>query len=196
MADGSFALGIPFGTLILCGLGLPLPEDIVLFASGFAGARAGFSVAHVAAIMYFGILAGDTATYCLGRYFGRTALESRFGRFVFPTERKEKAENMFHKYGNWVIFVGRFLPGLRAPIFFTAGTMRYSIFKFLFMDGFAALVSAPLFVWFGHWAASKYASDSGELEKILGQSKMVVLGAAVAGIIVLWLFLKFRKKQE
>jgi membrane protein DedA with SNARE-associated domain len=195
-SSGSFAIGIPLGTLILCGLGLPLPEDIVLFASGFAGAQAGISVFSIASVMYFGIIIGDCGTYSIGRFFGRSALNSRFGHYVFPPHRQAKAQEMFHKYGNWVIFVGRFLPGLRAPIFFTAGSMHFSLVKFILLDGFAALISAPLFVWAGHWAATRYASNSEELQSILGQSKMAILGAAIIGGLGLFLYLKLKNRSR
>jgi membrane protein DedA with SNARE-associated domain len=191
-----FALAFPFGVLILCGLGLPIPEDIVLFAAGFTGAQAGMSVLKISLIMYFGILAGDFCTYTVGRFFGRAALESRFGQYFFPADRKERTQKMFHKYGSWVVFVGRFLPGLRAPIFFTAGTMHYNVLRFLIMDGFAAIISAPLFVWMGHWAASKYAENLGELERLLTQSKFAVIGIVGLGALGLFLFLKFKRKPN
>ena len=42
--------------------------------------------------------------------------------------------------------LARFMPGLRAPIYFTAGTVGVKFHTFLFYDGLAALVSVPAIV--------------------------------------------------
>ena len=47
--------------------------------------------------------------------------------------------------------VARFLPGLRAPTYFTVGHSRVPFWEFLLFDGLAALVSAPLWVCLGFW---------------------------------------------
>jgi membrane protein DedA with SNARE-associated domain len=50
-----------------------------------------------------------------------------------------------------VVMVARFLPGLRAPTYFTVGHSRVPFLQFLFFDGLAAAVSAPLWVCLGFW---------------------------------------------
>jgi membrane protein DedA with SNARE-associated domain len=65
-------------------------------------------------------------------------------------------QEKFEKYGTWVLFVARFLPGLRSPIFITAGmTRRVPYWRFLLMDGFAALISVPVWVYLGHYGATQ-----------------------------------------
>ena len=46
--------------------------------------------------------------------------------------------------------IARFLPGLRSPIFITAGIFRVSRWKMLVYDGGAALVSVPIWVFVGY----------------------------------------------
>jgi len=187
--SGSSALWGPFGMLLLCGLGLPVPEDIVLLAAGFLGAENSIPLMKVIVVMYVGILLGDGIVYSVGRYFGRGVLQTKVGRFFIKEESLGKAESYFTKYGSGVIFVGRFLPGLRAPIFFSAGILRFRVFHFFFMDGLAALVSAPFFVWIGHWAHQKYAENLGELQGTLGRTKLIVgIVVAVVGLlaIIFW----------
>lgn len=193
-SDG-FALWLPFSTLILCGLGLPLPEDIVLVTAGFLGAQSGLSFVHVASVMYAGILVGDTATFCLGRFFGRGVMTSRLGRWVFSPERIQKAEKKFKTSGSSVIFVGRFLPGLRAAIFFSAGLLKFSVWKFWLMDGFAAVISAPLFVWVGEWAWLRYGQDLKLLEKTIGQTKLY-FGFALALVLISFFSFKFFQTRK
>ncbi len=50
--------------------------------------------------------------------------------------------------------IARFLPGLRAPTYFTVGHSRLPYWEFLLFDGAAALISAPLWVCLGFYFGS------------------------------------------
>ncbi len=195
-----FAVFGPFLLLLLCGLGLPVPEDIILVAAGVLSAQYHLSWVAVSALMYLGILLGDSIIFFVGKYFNDRVYDNKFiSRLVSP-ERKEKVRAAFEKYGQGVLFVGRFLPGLRAPIFFTAGSLKYSYAKFVFWDGLAALVSAPFFVYFGHWAWTNFSDQIPVLEKKIGEFQTYfMLGAATLGAIVfitLWLRSKKNSKKQ
>ncbi|RPI89392.1 MAG: hypothetical protein EHM32_12725 [Spirochaetales bacterium] len=46
------------------------------------------------------------------------------------------------------------MPGLRTPIFATAGITRFVSFpRFIAIDGFAALISVPFWVYLGYFGA-------------------------------------------
>jgi len=141
----------PFGLLLLCGLGLPIPEDILLVAAGVLGAMDGRSWLKVGLVMYTGVLAGDSMIFFAGRHLGTRMLASSWLQRILPPRKQVKVEGMLARYGSWALFLGRFLPGLRAPLFFTAGSMKVSYLKFLLLDGVAALISVPVFVWLGRW---------------------------------------------
>ncbi len=176
----------PFMLLLLCGVGLPVPEDIILIAAGFLGAQNNTPLLTSMAVMYLGILLGDFIIYLLGRHAGRFMLSSKFGRVLVSPEKILRAEALFHKHGTLLVFVGRFLPGLRAPTYFTTGLLKYSRTRFLVIDGIAAILSAPLFVWLGHWGWSKYAENMDQLMNSIGKTKMYVLFAVV--ILALGIF--------
>jgi membrane protein DedA with SNARE-associated domain len=54
-----------------------------------------------------------------------------------------------------VLFVARFLPGLRTPIFLTAGVTRFvGMVRFMIIDGLAALISVPIWLYLGYYSAS------------------------------------------
>ena len=154
----------PFFLLLVCGLGLPLPEDVALIAAGALGALDDRSWVQVSLVMYLGVIGGDTLVFLAGRFLGMRLRAMPWLRRFFPEEKQAKIEAFFAKHGSVGLFFGRFLPGLRCPIFFTAGSMRVSYLKFLCLDGFAALVSVPVFVWLGHWLWSTLQGDSEILE--------------------------------
>ena len=62
-----------------------------------------------------GVLAGDGIMFTAGRVFGNRVLKFRPIARILTQERFEAVQEKFEKYGNWVLFVARFLPGLRSP---------------------------------------------------------------------------------
>lgn len=185
----------PFFVLLLCGLGLPIPEDVVLVAAGALAEIDGRGWIEVGGLMYAGVMLGDSTIFVAGRYFGTQLRASRWFRRYFSEKKQAKVEDLFDRYHSWVLFVGRFLPGLRAPIFFTAGSTRVSFWKFFFFDGLAALISVPFFVWLGHWLWAKFKDDIAKLERALSQTQtytMVVAGLVLIVVVTL-VVLKIRE---
>lgn len=178
----------PFFVLLLCGLGLPVPEDVVLVAAGALGEIDGRGWLEVSVLMYAGVMLGDSTIFVAGRYFGTQLRGSRWFQRYFSEKKQAKVEDLFHRYHTWVLFVGRFLPGLRAPIFFTAGSTRVGFWKFFLFDGLAALISVPFFVWLGHWLWAKFKDDIAQLERALSKTQtytMVVAGVILVVVVTL-----------
>lgn len=178
----------PFFVLLFCGLGLPVPEDVVLVAAGALAEIDGRGWLEVSVLMYLGVMLGDSMIFIAGRYFGMQLRGSRWFQRYFSAKKQAKVEDLFHRYHTWVLFVGRFLPGLRAPIFFTAGSTRVKFWKFFFFDGLAALISVPFFVWLGHWLWSRFKDDIVQLERALSRTQtytMVVAGVILVVVVVL-----------
>jgi membrane protein DedA with SNARE-associated domain len=185
----------PFFVLLLCGLGLPVPEDVVLVAAGALGQIDGRGWVEVSVVMYAGVMLGDSTIFVAGRYFGAQLRRSRWFQRYFSEKKQAKVEDLFERYHSWVLFVGRFLPGLRAPIFFTAGSTRVKFWKFFFFDGLAALISVPFFVWLGHWLWLKFKDDIANLDRALSRTQtytMIVAG----GILVVVAVFVVRKIRE
>ncbi|PJZ50156.1 DedA family protein [Leptospira saintgironsiae] len=180
-----------FSTLILCGFGLPIPEDISLVSGGVL-AGLGYANEHVMfGVGMAGVLVGDGSVFLLGRVFGEKVLQIPFiAKFLTP-ERFSKVQEKFSQYGNWVVFMARFMPGLRMPIYLTAGTSdRISFFRFLFLDMFAAGISVPIWVYLGHYGAK----NLDQLSHLVHQGQITVF--ALLGILVLGLVLYFAIKKK
>jgi membrane protein DedA with SNARE-associated domain len=141
--------------LLICSLGVPLPEDITLVAGGVI-AGLGYANVHLMALLAFsGVLVGDLIMFSLGSHFGTRILGWwPIARLVTPT-RYALVQEKFEQYGNRVLFTARFLPGMRAAVFVTAGlSHRVSVWRFLLLDGLAALISVPVWVYLGYFGAN------------------------------------------
>jgi membrane protein DedA with SNARE-associated domain len=201
LAGNSLDIGFAFVfvVLLLCGFGLPMPEDVILVTGGVlawlasdlekVSLRALVADRGLLAMIVVGlsgILAGDTVIFLAGRRFGHRVADFRPLRRVITPEKLELVEKKIRRRGNVVVMFARFLPGLRAPTFFTVGHARMPLWEFLLFDGAAALVSAPLWVCVGFW----FGSDLEQAARMAARfSHYILLAVAVilAALAVRWL---------
>ena len=178
--------------LIICGFGVPMPEDITLVSGGVISGL-GYTNVHIMLVVsLFGVLLGDSTMYWLGRIYGTKILRFRPIRRFLTLDRLRMVRSKFEQYGNRVLFVARFLPGLRAPIYMVAGiTRRVSFIRFLLLDFFAAIISVPIWVYLGDLGASNLDWLHEQIKK--GQSIIYILIALLA-IYLVWKWRKGRKK--
>lgn len=184
-----------FLVLVACGFGLPIPEDIILIAGGVICGLASqvLSVNIMLAIALLGVLAGDGAMFMLGRIVGPRVKTLPILRSIFTEKIYKKMQDKVHRYGNRILFVSRFLPGLRAPIFITAGISRkVPYWKFLLMDGSAALISVPIWVYAGYY----FAHDLDLLISWVKKSEHFVIGAVVVFVLICFIYSRIKKSKE
>ena len=179
-----------FGILILCGFGLPVPEDITLVSGGVISGL-DFANPHTMCLVGLaGVLIGDSIMFIAGRVFGYRIQRIRMFRRILSPRRFSHIQRKFKQYGLSLLFVARFLPGLRSPIFLVAGmSRRISYLTFVLMDGFAALISVPVWVYLGYFFA-----DNLDLlmEYVKDVQKMIYLALGLLFVIILIVYLKKR----
>ena len=88
-----------------------------------------------------GAFAGDSLSYALGRFVGRPAQE-RFLRRRATREALGWAERQLAMRGGLVVIVGRYVPGGRTAVTFTAGVTHYSYPTFALFDAVGAVTWA------------------------------------------------------
>jgi membrane protein DedA with SNARE-associated domain len=174
---GYFAV---FVMLLVCGFGVPIPEDVTLVTGGVI-AGLGFANEHnMVVVGLAGVLVGDGLIFSLGRIFGDRITRVPLLRRVLTPERFTQAQDKFARYGKWVMFVARFLPGLRTPVFLTAGmTGRVGGPTWFLMDGFAALISVPVWVYLGYYGAKNFDW----LFSMVRRGQHIILGVLVLGAV-------------
>lgn len=173
--------------LLICGMGVPIPEDITLVTGGVVAGLypEQVNVHLIFLVSLFGVLAGDGMMFLLGRIYGERVLTFKPVAKLLTPQRFEAVQKKFDQYGNWVLFVARFMPGLRSPIFIVAGMSGISYWRFLLADGLAALISVPVWVYLGYYGAS----NIDWLLSIVHKGQMgifIVLGLMAAVLGFLW----------
>lgn len=138
-------------TLYICGLGVPIPEEISLILAGYAAYKfPGVNVWLISVVCVLSILAGDLTMFLIARRWGHQLLKTRFFGWLLPPPRMEKVHRYFDKHGNKTVFFARFLAGIRMPVYFTAGMTKMHPVRFLLLDLAGALISGPTSVWIAY----------------------------------------------
>ncbi len=203
---GDHSLGVGYGfvfsVLILCGFGFPMPEDVILVTGGvlawlasplesptLAGMLGDHGLVTMVCVGLVGIVAGDSVIYWAGRRFGRRVAEVWPFRQVVTPAKLERVERLLRKRGNLVVVFARYLPGLRAPTYFTVGHAHLPFWEFVLFDAVAALVSAPLWVCLGFW----FGDDIGRAAREAGRfGRYILAGVAVAAAVLVFRWLRKR----
>ncbi len=103
-----------------------------------------------------GVIFSDSLLYGIGRLFGRRLLEHRWLARLLPPDKLTKIEENFHHYGITILLFARFTPGIRAPIFISAGIMRLPLNRFLLADGLYAIPGVTLLFTLAFWFTNSF----------------------------------------
>jgi len=184
------------GILLLCGLGLPIPEDLSLIAAGYFSSAECHLPLHLNvhkafAICWTAVLAGDTASFLMGRWFGRHILANPWANRYFTPRRQLRVRAYFRKFGNRVVFLGRFMPGLRFSIFFCGGTLRLKPSVFFIYDSLAAAMSVPVLVYLAWFFG-------GQIDRVVSYARHTEHGILIAIVIGVGVMLVrgYRKRRR
>lgn len=187
---GTYSYYVMFGILLACGFGFPMPEDIVLISGGILAARGITDFWIVNAVCMAGVLVGDGTVFFLGRRFGPAIKAKGVFRKIITDKIDQKVAHIMQRFGDKVIFMARFMPGLRTPIFMTCGIYQVKPWKFFMLDGLAALISVPLWVYVGYF----FGMNLEILETRIKQFQYGIYGVLAAAIIAFIAFTVMKKK--
>lgn len=181
--------------------GLPVPEELTLVSAGLVAFMAknpdlfpppyegavGVDTFTLAIVCFLAVFFSDLTVYMIGKFFGGKIIKTKFFQKQVAGEGFNKINSWFQKYGGWACGIFRFTPGLRFPGHMSCGLLGISVWKFMAVDGLAALISVPTQVYF----VSTYGNVI--IDK-MREFKLVV--AAVLGVLILvWLIRKVYMKN-
>ncbi|WP_373777374.1 DedA family protein [Glaesserella sp.] len=187
----SYGYWAVFLVLLACGFGVPIPEDITLVSGGVISGLGYTNVHWMLVVSMLGVLVGDSTMYWLGRIYGTKILTFPLIRKIATPERFVIVQDRFEKQGWKLLFVARFLPGLRAVVYLVSGiTRRVSFTRFLLVDFFAAIISVPIWVYLGDFGAKNLDWLKHQIHK----GQMIIWVLLIIG--ALFLFWKWKKNRK
>lgn len=130
--------------LFFAGLCMPISADLVLLTAGYLAYRGQAEYGILIPLGIVAILTGDTLMFAIGRKFGKRVIGVWPFRKAFTPERIARTEIGFREQGYRVVFLARFMPGVRTVFMFTSGTLGLRYSKFIAYNGAGALIVVPL----------------------------------------------------
>ena len=168
----------------------PIPGDTVtLIGAYFVG---------TGNLNYFGVLISTTLGSVLGfmtlflfAYWLEWKVIEKYNFKWMQRSHIDKVQTWFQKYGYWVIFVNRFLSGVRSVISFTAGLSKLKIGRVLLLSLLSAIVWNGLLI-----SAGAFIGDHWEnIVKYLKLYNQIIIGGLIIfALAYLVYFLIFKKR--
>lgn len=185
----SFTYGGIVVALLAGGLGLPLPEEAVIIASGV--------LAHTGLLRWWialpvclaTVLVADVVLYGAGHRWGRRILGWRPIQRILTPGRLAALERGYRRHGVKIVVAARHVAGVRAPAFVTAGMLRVGFWRFVVADAASALVSVPL----GFGAAYLFADQVAAMAAGVHRIERWLFLAGLVGVGV-WLVIGARHR--
>lgn len=137
-----------------------LSEDAALFSAGALAASGEIGLLAATAACFAGIFAGDLSLYAAGRIFGTSVLKFAPARRILSEESISRAADWLEEKGAKAIFLSRFTPGFRLPLYFAAGMVRADFLKFASRLCLAAAIWTPIVVGFAWYFGAKAAGEN------------------------------------
>jgi membrane-associated protein len=134
-----------------------LPGETAIVAAAVLAANGDLSLPLVILSGAAGAVIGDSCAYWIGRGGGGPI--KRFVTRVAGADRLLAAERMVERRGGALVFVGRFLPGIRIAINLSCGAGQMAYARFLFFDVLGGIVWATQAALLGYFAGKAFADQ-------------------------------------
>jgi len=145
---GSLAL---FVLLAIGIIGLPIPDETLMVSAGFLVAKGKLYMIPTIIAAYAGGICGISGSYWIGCTAGHF-LVKRYGHwFGISMHTTDRTRRWFRYLGEWALFFGYFIPGVRHFTGYVAGTMELDFKTFALFAYSGAIVWASLFLSLGYF---------------------------------------------
>jgi membrane protein DedA with SNARE-associated domain len=140
-------------------------------------------------VCILGVVVGDSFLYGIGWTWGAWLVERPFvKKHLLTPARLEDIRENFRKHGVKILLFARMTPGIRAPVFLTAGITRLPVYQFLLADGLYAIPGVSLLFFLGWY----FTDTMVELIKDGAWHRILIL-VALVGIAGYFLFRFLRR---
>jgi membrane protein DedA with SNARE-associated domain len=173
--------------ILLESTGLPLPGESLMIAGAlYAAGTHHLSIFVLVPLAAAGAICGDQIGYFVGRSVGYRLLSRWGGKLGLSDERLELGRFLFHKYGAWVVVLGRFMAFLRTFAAVLAGANRMPWHSFLLWNALGGIGWTTLYGFGAYALGDAFRRLSGP----------VGIGLAVVGGIALLAAVVFVHRNE
>lgn len=180
-----YGLWVVFVVVFLEVAGLPfIPGETGLITAAALASQGHGSIVWTIVVAVTGAVVGALAGYSLGRWRGRELLHAwpRLERVTEPAV--ERSDEFFRRHGSKAVFLGRFVPVLRATLGWMAGMGQMPLARFLVWN-VAGAVAWGCAIGLAAYYAGQAIVDTIQRSLGIGLGVIVALALVVGGVHVL-----------
>jgi len=174
---------VVFFGVMLENAGIPIPGETVLLFAGFLVYHEKLDLVPTILVAIAGATCGDSMGFLIGHYAGRPFVEKVLRKFSLAAKSFDRSQSLFLKYGQWAVFSGRFIAGLRVFAGILAGLFRMPYPRFLFFNFTGATAWAITITYVGFMFGSSWERVQQHLRRVDEIVLVCVLVAILAGVI-------------
>jgi membrane protein DedA with SNARE-associated domain len=174
--------------VVLSTLVVPLPEELALLGAGWMAHAGNVSLGGAYLACWAAIVLGDSTTYLVGRVFLPRLLRTRIGQKILTPPLRAWGEGLVQRHGFRAILLGRFLVGLRGPVYLAIGAARYPPARFTLINSAVGLLEVALMVGAGYLF--------GRSQRLASEMRWVEVAIALAVAVMLILPLVLKRQIE
>jgi membrane protein DedA with SNARE-associated domain len=125
------------------------PEEILILALGYLWAQEKVGFVESFICLTIGLLPANAACFLIARRYGMGLLKMRPFCWFISQRSLRLAIIRMRSHGERVLFITRFTPIIRGPIYMAAGISGMSLATFLRVEFLAACIQIPLLLYCG-----------------------------------------------
>jgi membrane protein DedA with SNARE-associated domain len=173
-----WGLWVVFGVVFLEVAGLPfIPGETVLITAAALASQGHGNIVAIISVAAAAAILGALFAYIVGRRWGRDAL-NRWPRFERASRKGiDRSQEFFDRHGGKAVFLGRFVPVVRATLGWMAGIAHMPFGRFLLWN-IAGAVAWATGIGLAAYYLGQQVIDAAEKDLGLGI-------AVIAGILAL-----------
>lgn len=179
-----------FFSLMLELIAFPLPGELLMSYSGFLVSTGRLNWVTSILLAGIGSCVGMTIAYLVGYKLGYPFFQKYGRRIHFGPERLEKVSRWFSKYGNKMLIIGFFIPGVRHLTGYFSGITKISFRTFVLYAYLGAFFWTSTFISLGRVLGPRWEEFHGSIKKYL------IIGGCIAVAILAIVYLFRIYKQQ
>jgi len=170
-----------FLLLLLFGFITPLCEELAVIFVGVTMHSTGTAFLPAVAVGLTALLIQDSAYFHLARLFGSRLTRVRFLSIIFKPKAIDDGKLYFSRRGPRVVFISRFVVGLRSAVILGAGFLGMRWSRFVLYDLAAAVITTTAWMAVGFMIGSQFDEKAGQLTKLFAiiGPVAIVIGAVL-----------------
>lgn len=127
--------------LVASGCYFPISSDLVIITVTALAAATGFyDLPTIFFCIISGLLLGDLINFSVAKKYGPKVLKSSLAQKLLKPEKVEKMTNVLKRSGEKYIIFVRFMPLVRTILYFSAGLIQFSTWKFILFNALSTTV--------------------------------------------------------